>query len=568
VYFEFTTPPVSSTSVNAIPSLVIQKMDSSNQGWTALQYFSPDCRGAFPSVPLMPKNPSNFSVAYCQNVTIDDENLVLYQPGFTFGRVLKTSMDAVARFSATSVRILLLRLLAQIPDVNGATCNCLNNTAGQQCSSCLPLYNNQPWQMGNKTCQECSCNGHASSCVYDLVKGRACNCNPAGTNPAASNTCDVLTGQCTCKPRVTQRDCSQCIDAFWGLGANLDLGCNACSCNTAGTVNNTNNCNKTTGQCLCKVNVEGANCSQCKNLTYGYSGANPLGCSPCDCDPGASTQLACATDTGQCTCLGNIGGRDCRSPSAGYFVPRLDVVVLEPETYTAENVILRSGHGTLTATVSGRGFVNMTSSTNINITFNSTYSGLVDVVIRYETTAVTMVTLNGSLTPLSSYSCQDSIIQSGQPWPLSYSGDRHSAKGELSYSGDRQSAKGGISLGKVCLNSGSNFVLALSNYGAPMLVDSLVIAIKMVQYQTFVTSMETVLVGLMFKGKNVILVFQNILDFILAMVAPSVIAQQVIRWITVVMIMATVTVSRESKDLRAIVVWMGSSQTFLIPLLK
>ncbi|KAH9508880.1 hypothetical protein Btru_050370 [Bulinus truncatus] len=100
---------------------------------------------------------------------------------------------------------------------------------------------------------------------------------------------------------------------------------------------------------------------------------------------------------------------------------------------------------------------------------------------------------------------------------------------------------GGISLGKVCLNSGSSFVLALSNYGAPMLVDSLVIAIKMVQYQTFVTSMETVLVGLMFKGKNVILVFQNILDFILKMVAPSVIAQQVIRWITVVMIMATVT---------------------------
>ncbi|KAH9496442.1 hypothetical protein Btru_010839 [Bulinus truncatus] len=726
-------------------------MDSSNQGWTALQYFSPDCRGAFPSVPLMPKNPSNFSVAYCQNVTIDDENLVLYQPGFTFGRVLKTSMDAVARFSATSVRILFTAPASADPlmsyvainfmDIkvnckcyghavscsgqNGATCNCLNNTAGQQCSSCLPLYNNQPWQMGNKTCQECSCNGHASSCVYDLVKGRgvcnctdntagdrcdtcapgyyvnpnnrnstapsepfclACSCNPAGTNPAASNTCDVLTGQCTCKPRVTQRDCSQCLDTFWGLGTNLDLGCNvmfgphqsqvwpiskssvahikvkcghikftcgpyqsqvwpiskssvahikvkcgpyqsqvwpiskssvahikvkcgpyqsqvwpiskssvahikvkcgpyqsqvwpiskssvahikvkcgpyqsqvwpiskssvahikvkcgpyqsqvwpisnshvahikvkcgpyqsqvwpiskssvahikftcgpyqsqvwpisklsvahikvkcghikvmsglyqsqvwpisrscvahikvtcgpyrACSCNTTGTVNNTNNCNKTTGQCLCKVNVEGDNCNQCKNLTYGYSGANPLGCSPCDCDPGASTQLACATDTGQCTCLGNIGGRDCRSPPAGYFVPRLDVMVLEPETYTAENVILRSGHGTLTATVSGRGFVNMTSSTNINITFNSTYSGLVDLVIRYETTAVTMVTLNGSLTPLSSYSCQDRIIQSGQPWPLSYSGDRQLAKGELSYSGDRQSAKGKLS---------------------------------------------------------------------------------------------------------------------------
>ncbi|KAH9508882.1 hypothetical protein Btru_050374 [Bulinus truncatus] len=45
----------------------------------------------------------------------------------------------------------------------------------------------------------------------------------------------------------------------------------------------------------------------------------------------------------------------------------------------------------------------------------------------------------------------------------------------------------------------------------------------------------------MFKGKNVILVFQNILDLILAMGAPSVIAQQVVRWITVVMIMATVT---------------------------
>ncbi|KAH9496441.1 hypothetical protein Btru_010837 [Bulinus truncatus] len=217
VYFEFTTHPVSSTSINAIPSFVIQKLDSSNQGWTALQYFSPDCRGAFPGVPLLPKNPSNFSIAYCQNVTLDDANSVSYQPGFTFGKILKTSMDAVARFSATSVRILFTAPASSDPlmsyvainfmDIavnckcyghavscsgqNEATCNCLNNTAGQQCSSCLPLYNNQPWQMGNTTCQECSCNGHASSCVYDLVKGRGvCNC----TDNTAGDRCD------TCAP--------------------------------------------------------------------------------------------------------------------------------------------------------------------------------------------------------------------------------------------------------------------------------------------------------------------------------------------------------------------------------
>ncbi|KAK6980133.1 laminin subunit beta-1, partial [Biomphalaria glabrata] len=53
-----------------------------------------------------------------------------------------------------------------------------------------------------------------------------CNCSSLGTVPTALNTCNVTTGQCACKERATQRDCSECRDTFWGLSAELELGCN------------------------------------------------------------------------------------------------------------------------------------------------------------------------------------------------------------------------------------------------------------------------------------------------------------------------------------------------------
>ena len=42
-------------------------------------------------------------------------------------------------------------------------------------------------------------------------------------------------------------------------------------------------CSDTSGQCQCKQNVEGRNCSQCIEGTYNLQQSNPSGCQPCFC---------------------------------------------------------------------------------------------------------------------------------------------------------------------------------------------------------------------------------------------------------------------------------------------
>ena len=64
---------------------------------------------------------------------------------------------------------------------------------------------------------------------------------------------------------------------------------------------------------------------------YDLESNNPDGCAPCNCDPGASTSLECPADTGMCTCMENIGGRDCRTPSSGNYVPKLDAMTYDAE---------------------------------------------------------------------------------------------------------------------------------------------------------------------------------------------------------------------------------------------
>lgn len=51
--------------------------------------------------------------------------------------------------------------------------------------------------------------------------------------------------------------------------ANISLGCPACSCNISGSIENF--CDRITGQCLCKMGVEGLQCDECIEGFYGHS---------------------------------------------------------------------------------------------------------------------------------------------------------------------------------------------------------------------------------------------------------------------------------------------------------
>jgi len=85
----------------------------------------------------------------------------------------------------------------------------------------------------------------------------ACRCNINGTE--GNLGCDVVTGECTCKRFVINRDCNQCRPQFWGLSAMAD-GCEPCNCDPGGSYDN--DCDKINGQCSCRPHMTGRTCSQ------------------------------------------------------------------------------------------------------------------------------------------------------------------------------------------------------------------------------------------------------------------------------------------------------------------
>ncbi|ALC38940.1 LanB1 [Drosophila busckii] len=257
-------------------------------------------------------------------------------------------------------------------------CECTHNTKGLNCETCEDFYNDLPWKpaFGKQTnaCKKCECNGHAVSCHFDEavfvasghVSGgfcdnclhntqgqhceecmpffyrdpseqlssphvcRPCDCDPLGA--LDEGICDsfndpengINAGACHCKPHVKGRRCDQCKDGYWNLRQDSDLGCEECTCNTLGTVNNSG-CNMHTGECTCKRLVTGKDCNQCRPETYGLSESED-GCTLCNCDPGGSYDNYCDVLSGQCRCRSHMTGRTCSQPKQNYFIPELHVV--------------------------------------------------------------------------------------------------------------------------------------------------------------------------------------------------------------------------------------------------
>lgn len=223
-----------------------------------------------------------------------------------------------------------------------ASCICQHNTAGPNCEICLPLYNNKPWAAGTVSsaseCEACECNNHAESCEFDASQGKGVciNCtdntvgddcemcdgyfyNPPGVPFDSDESCEPCnckedgvtgesldcargdqsdgsdSGQCMCKAFTSGRTCSECTDGYFNLSNDNPEGCQSCECQILGTLGGSDICNKDTGQCPCKTNVEGRTCSLCTSQHYGLGqGEGDIGCLECDAEcnecTGAGTQ--------------------------------------------------------------------------------------------------------------------------------------------------------------------------------------------------------------------------------------------------------------------------------------
>ncbi|KAL4226155.1 Laminin subunit beta-1 [Mactra antiquata] len=272
--------------------------------------------------------------------------------------------------------------------VNGQ-CQCTHNTKGRNCEQCEDFYNDLPWRPAEPSnpnaCKKCQCYNHADSChfdpaVYEFTKtqtngknpsggvcddckhntmGRQCQdclpffyqnpnkelwdpdvCEPCDCDPTGAEfngecdnrddpELDMVAGRCICKTYVTGRRCDMCKDGYWNLIDENPDGCEPCTCNAMGTLENFG-CDQESGFCTCKRFVTGKNCDECLPGYWGMS--NDLnGCRPCDCDVGGATGAACDVNNGQCTCKPNIQGRQCHQVVPGFFFTRMDWYTYEAE---------------------------------------------------------------------------------------------------------------------------------------------------------------------------------------------------------------------------------------------
>ncbi|GLH10959.1 Netrin-A [Gryllus bimaculatus] len=341
-------------------------------------------------------------------------------------------------------------------DMVHGRCECTHNTKGLNCEECEDFYNDLPWKpaFGKQTnaCKRCNCNGHASSChfdeaVYELtgrVSGGVCddcqhntmgrNCEQCRnfyyqdpgrdiTDPEICQLCDcdprgslddgicdsrtdpangLESGRCHCKTNVDGRRCDRCKNGFWNFQESNPDGCQSCTCNTLGTVNN-QGCNVYTGECTCKRYVHGRDCNQCLLEYWGLSD-DPEGCKPCDCDPGGSFDNRCDVITGQCRCRPHVTGRACDQPEQSYFTGSLDYLVYEAELARGSDVCREGDQTNLGSqssncqvvirepfrdgrenTWTGTGFMRTFENSDLEFTVDNIQRSMeYDIVIRYE----------------------------------------------------------------------------------------------------------------------------------------------------------------------------------------
>ncbi|XP_076156222.1 usherin [Alosa pseudoharengus] len=248
-------------------------------------------------------------------------------------------------------------------------CTPESHTLGDNCERCAPLFNDKPFRSGDQlqayNCRPCQCNGHTSSCHYDVTfdpyptehfRGgggvcdncqhnttgknceqcqpqfyreagavatavdvcRPCGCHAAGT-ANGSVECEEIGGQCKCKRHVSGRQCNQCQHGFYKLRAERPQGCLACDCNAAGTARADITCHQDSGQCQCKANVIGQTCDRCN---YGFKFLNQSdvdGCRPCGCHVNGSVHQFCNPFSGRCECREQAQGLLCDACAPGYY---------------------------------------------------------------------------------------------------------------------------------------------------------------------------------------------------------------------------------------------------------
>ncbi|XP_011807050.1 PREDICTED: laminin subunit alpha-2 [Colobus angolensis palliatus] len=196
-----------------------------------------------------------------------------------------------------------------LPSARGCVpCNC--NSFGSKSFDCEE--SGQCWCQPGVTGKKCDRCAHG---YFNFQEGgcTACECSHLGNN------CDPKTGRCICPPNTIGEKCSKCAPNTWGHS--ITTGCKACNCSTVGSLDF--QCNVNTGQCNCHPKFSGAKCTECSRGHWNYPRCNLCDCflpgtdaATCDSE---TKKCSCSDQTGQCTCKVNVEGIHCDRCQPGKF---------------------------------------------------------------------------------------------------------------------------------------------------------------------------------------------------------------------------------------------------------
>ncbi|XP_028615306.1 laminin subunit alpha-3 [Grammomys surdaster] len=132
----------------------------------------------------------------------------------------------------------------------------------------------------------------------------SCECHPDGT---AGHHCSPEGGQCPCRPNVIGRQCTRCATGHYGFPH-----CKPCNCGRR-------LCEEVTGKCLCPPRTVRPQCEVCEMNSFNF---HPVtGCDICNCSRKGTIDTAvseCDRDSGQCRCKPRVTGQQCDKCAPGF----------------------------------------------------------------------------------------------------------------------------------------------------------------------------------------------------------------------------------------------------------
>ncbi|XP_071964129.1 laminin subunit alpha-1-like [Antedon mediterranea] len=147
----------------------------------------------------------------------------------------------------------------------GICLDCQHNTYGPRCESCSTGYYGDATQGTSRDCQQCACPQSG------IIGNFSPTCTLADDGELSCTDCDL---------RYTGRYCHRCADGYYGDPTTGTGRCFPCECDKLGSVSNT--CDKVTGHCTCLAGVMGPLCDQCEPL-YGLEEGGCVSCYDNNC---------------------------------------------------------------------------------------------------------------------------------------------------------------------------------------------------------------------------------------------------------------------------------------------